>query len=103
MRRADLHLPNPARARTVGTKAYEAFVKKGCPGTLISYVNKQAVAGGKGFARVRSRGSLSDLTTMANKRSGSGVDITLIKTYAKGMVRESPSFTDLMGISETAK
>lgn len=78
----------------MGTKAYEAFVKKGCPGTLVNYVNKQP-APGKGFPKVKSRGSMGDFA-----RNGSGVDVTLIKTYAKGMVRESPSFTDLMGIPE---
>lgn len=79
----------------MGTKAYEAFVKQGCPGTLVSYANKQPAAG-RGIAKVRSRGSFGDF-----QRVGSGVDVTLIKTYAKGMVRESPSFTDLMGIPES--
>lgn len=81
----------------VGAKAYEAFVKKGCPGTLVNYVDKQPAIG-KGLKKIRSRGSIGDF-----QRSGSGVDVTLIKTYAKGMVRESPSFTDLMGIPEAVK
>lgn len=76
----------------VGNKEYEVFVKKACPGRLVSF-NKQLAP--ERMKRVRSRGTLGKMT-----RSTSGVDMALIKTYAKGAVRESPSFSDLMTMAE---
>ena len=75
--------------RAVGKREYEVFVQKACPGRLVSFAKTLPA---NRMTRVRSRGQLGK----AMSRSGSGVDVSLIKTYRGGAVRESPSFSDLM-------
>ena len=77
---------------SVGHKEYEIFVQKACPGRLVSFTKPLAAEKAR---RVRSRGALAGVT-----RSSSGKDLSLIKTYGKGMVRETPSFSDLMQLAE---
>jgi len=76
--------------------ADEIFVEKACPGRLVSFTKRPAVRSIMVRAAVRSRRGGS-LTSHAVTRVSSGTDLRrLIKTYAKGAVRESPSFSDLM-------
>ena len=67
-------------------KLYDVTVNRACPGRLVSFAS-----GGEGgqMKRVRSRGALSRVT--------SGGDLRLIKTYAAGTLRNTPSFADLYG------
>ena len=69
----------PCPPAAVGSKEYEVFVKKACPGRLVNFAKPFAP---EKMRRVRSRGALSHIT-----RSTSGVDLSLIKTYGKGMAR----------------
>ncbi len=73
---------------SVGDKLYDVTVNRACPGRLVSFTGALPGAGGAP-RRVRSRGSLSRVT--------SGGDLRLIKTYAAGTLRTTPSFSDLYG------
>jgi hypothetical protein len=71
----------------VADKLYDVTVNRACPGRLVSFTG--ALPGSGGVRRVRSRGALSRVT--------SGGDLRLIKTYAAGALRNTPSFSDLYG------
>ena len=68
-------------------KLYDVTVNRACPGRLVSFAG--GAGGGAPMRRVRSRGALSRVT--------SGGDLRLIKTYAAGALRNTPSFADLYG------
>jgi asparagine synthetase B (glutamine-hydrolysing) len=70
---------------SVADKLYDVTVKRACPGRLVSFAQPPS----SGVRRVRSRGSLSRIT--------SGVDLDLIKTFAAGKLRTTPSFSNLFG------
>lgn len=72
---------------SVADKLYDVTVNRACPGRLVSFTG--ALPGAAGVRRVRSRGALSRVT--------SGGDLRLIKTYAAGALRNTPSFSDLYG------
>ena len=77
--------------------ADEIFVEKACPGRLVSFTKRPAVRSMVRAAVRRSRRGGGSLTSHVVTRVASGTDLRrLIKTYAKGAVRESPSFSDLM-------
>ncbi len=73
-------------ACAVADKLYDVTVNRACPGRLVSFASGAA---GAPMRRVRSRGALSRVT--------SGGDLRLIKTYAAGGLRNTPSFSDLYG------
>ena len=81
--RALTHAPRGA----VADKLYDVTVNRACPGRLVSF--SAPLPAGAPLRRVRSRGGLSRVT--------SGGDLRLIKTYAAGTLRNTPSFADLYG------
>lgn len=64
---------------------YDVAVKRACPGRLVSFDALPAGA----MRRVRSRGVLA--------RVNSGSDMRLVKTYAAGSLRTTPSLSELFG------
>ena len=72
---------------SVADKLYDVTVNRACPGRLVSF--SAPLPAGAPLRRVRSRGGLSRVT--------SGGDLRLIKTYAAGTLRNTPSFADLYG------
>ena len=82
-----MRLTKRPSARAVADKLYDVTVNRACPGRLVSFTG--ALPGGGGMRRVRSRGGIARVT--------SGGDLRLIKTYAAGALRTTPSFSDLYG------
>ena len=71
-------------------KLYDVAVKRACPGRLVSFMQLPVGA----MRRVRSRGVLA--------RVASGSDMRLVKSFAAGALRTSPSLSELFGSANGA-